>query len=341
MNEGLKDALKLAAAGAGAYLPARAIYRKFGGYDFEGKTVLITGGSSGLGLVLARGFAAEGANDAICARDPRELERDRTDLVARGAPGFAFRGDVTDRSQVKELVDVVTRPFGRADGLANNAGIIQVGPLELMTLEDFEQAMAVHFWGPLYATLAVLPQMRQRREGRIVNVSSIGGRVSVPPLVPYSASKFALAGLSDGLRAELAKDGVVVTSVFPGLMRTGSPRNATFKGQHRAEYAWFAISDSLPVSSMKAERAAQQIIRATKRGDAEVVLSIQAKLAAVFHGVFPGITPVIMGVVNEFLPEAGGIGTGSAKGKESESKIAPSWLTALSDRAAQENNEVA
>src|SRR5688572_8226884 len=191
MNEGLKDALKLAAAGAVACLAARAVYRRVGGYDFEGKTVLITGGSRGLGLVLARRFAAEGANVAVCARDPRELERARADLAGRGASVFAFPCDVTDRSQVRELVEVVKRHFGRVDVLVNNAGVIQVGPLETMTLEDFEQAMAVHFWGPLYATLAVLPQMRARGEGRVVNVSSIGGKISVPHLVPYSASKFA------------------------------------------------------------------------------------------------------------------------------------------------------
>src|SRR5215211_1192925 len=185
MKEGLRDSLKLAAAGAGGYLAARAVYRRLNGYDFEGKTVLITGGSRGLGLVLARGFAAEGAKVAVCARDHKELERARADLASRGARVLAFPCDVTDRAQVRELVEVVTRHFGRIDVLVNNAGVIQVGPLEVMTLEDFEQAMAVHFWGPLYATLAVLPQMRRRRDGRIVNVSSIGGKISVPHLVPY------------------------------------------------------------------------------------------------------------------------------------------------------------
>jgi short-subunit dehydrogenase len=212
--------------------------------------------------------------------------------------------------------------------------------MEVMTLEDYEEAMRIHFYAPLYTTLAVLPEMRRRREGRIVNISSIGGKISVPHLLPYSASKFALVGFSEGLRAELAKDGIVVTTVCPGLMRTGSPRNATFKGQHQAEYAWFTISDSLPVTSMKAERAARQVIAACKRGDAEVVLTIQAKLAALFHGVFPGLTADILGVVNGLLPEAGGIWTGRAKGKESESELAPSWLTVLSDNAARENNEV-
>src|ERR1044071_4346713 len=255
MNEGLKDALKLAAAGAGAYLAARAVYRRFNGYDCNGKTVLITGGSRGLGLVLARGFAAEGANVAVCARDHRELERARVDLASRGARVFAFPCDVTDRARGREGVEVVARHFGRVDVLVNNAGVIQVGPLETMTLEDFEQAMNVHFWGPLYATLAVLPQMRARGEGRIVNVSSIGGKIGVPHMVPYSASKFALAGLSEGLRAGLWRAGVTGTTVYPGLMRTGSPRHATFKGRHKAEYAWFSLLDSLPVTSMSAERA--------------------------------------------------------------------------------------
>jgi hypothetical protein len=123
-------------------------------------------------------------------------------------------------------------------------------------------------------------------------------------------------------------------------MRTGSPVNATFKGQHRAEYAWFTISDSLPVTSMAAERAARQIIRACKRGDAEVILSIQAKVAALFHGMFPGLTADMLGVVNRLLPGPGGIGEAGARGYESESDLAPSWLTALSDRAAMQNNEI-
>jgi NAD(P)-dependent dehydrogenase (short-subunit alcohol dehydrogenase family) len=339
MNGSWRDALKLA-AGAGALLAARAVYRRINEYDLADKTVLITGGSRGLGLVLARGFAGEGARVAICARDPRELERARADLAARGAKVFAFPCDVTDRSQVRELVEVVTRRFDRIDVLVNNAGVIQVGPLESMTLEDFEQAMAVHFWGPLYATLAVLPQMRARRDGRIVNVSSIGGKISVPHLVPYSASKFALAGLSDGLRAELAKDDVMVTSVFPGLMRTGSPRNATFKGQHRAEYAWFAISDSLPVSSVRAERAASQIIKACKRGQAELVITTQARAAVKFRALFPEATADILAVANRLLPGPGGIGRARAKGKESESSLAPSILTTLSEWAARRNNEV-
>jgi NAD(P)-dependent dehydrogenase (short-subunit alcohol dehydrogenase family) len=341
MSERSKDALLWAAAGAGALVAARAAMRKWSEYDLRGKSVLITGGSRGLGLVLAREFAREGARVAICARDVEELNRARADLAERGANVLAVPCDVRERAQVNELVDVARDHFGQIDVLVNNAGVIQVGPVEVMTVEDYEEAMLTHFWGPLYATLAVLPEMRARRNGRIVNISSIGGKISVPHLVPYSASKFALVGLSEGLRAELKKDGVLVTTVCPGLMRTGSPRNALFKGRHREEYAWFSISDALPVSAMKAERAARQIIASCKRGDAEVVLSIQAELAVKFHALFPGLTSDLLGLINCLLPSAGGIGKRSAKGKDSQSDWSPSWLTFLNEKAAEQNNELA
>ncbi len=340
MDDREKNGLMLAAAGAGALLVARALMRRRRDVDLRGKTVLITGGSRGLGLVLGREFAGEGARVAICARDHNELEKARQDLQARGAEVLAVPCDVTQQSQVTELVDVVNRHFGGIDVLVNNAGVIEVGPLEEMTLGDFEEAMRVHFWGPLYTSLAVLPQMRRRREGRIVNVSSIGGKIGVPHLAPYSASKFALVGLSDAMRAELVKDGIYVTTVCPGLMRTGSPRNATFKGQHRAEYAWFGIGDALPVSSINAVRAARQIVEACRRGDAELIISTQAVVAAKFRALFPEATADMLALVNKLLPAPGGIGKRRAKGRESESALSPSMLTALSEKAALKNNEV-
>jgi NAD(P)-dependent dehydrogenase (short-subunit alcohol dehydrogenase family) len=329
-----RKALVFVAGGVGLFLAAREAARRLGQYDLGEKVVLITGGSRGLGLVLAREAIREGARVAICARDPEELETARADLAQRGEV-LAVPCDVTDRGQVDAMVESVRAHFGQIDVLINNAGAIQVGPMEVMTFEDYERAMAIHFWGPLYTTFAVLPEMQQRRSGRIVNISSIGGKVAVPHLLPYSASKFALVGL----RAEVAKDGVSVTSVCPGLMRTGSPLQAEFKGQNEAEYAWFTIADSLPGSSVSAETAARQILAACKRGDAELVISLPAQLAALFHGIFPGLTADLLGVVNRALPEPGGIGTETARGRESESPLTRSILTLLTRRAAAANNE--
>ncbi|RUR84580.1 SDR family NAD(P)-dependent oxidoreductase [Chlorogloeopsis fritschii PCC 9212] len=308
-------------------------------YSFKAKTVMITGGSRGLGLVIARQLIKQGARVVICARNAEELQRARMDLEQRGGEVLAVPCDVTDEFEVKQTIRIVRDRFGEIDVLINNAGIIQVGPIAEMTLDDFEQAIKTHFWAPLYTTFAVLPQMRQRGEGRIVNISSIGGKVSVPHLLPYSASKFALVGLSEGMRAELAKDGIVVTTICPGLMRTGSAYNAYFKGNNRQEYTWFSISDSLPILSMSAESAANQIISAIKRGDAEVVLSIPAQIGVKFHALFPGFTSTILSWVNRFLPEAGGIGSDRAQGKDSTSSFSPSALTTLGDKAAQQNNQ--
>lgn len=336
-----KDTLMWAAVGVGALLATRSAVQRWREYDLRDKTVLITGGSRGLGLVMAREFAREGARVAVCARDLGELARARADLQARGAQALAIPCDVTDREQVNEMVRNVSQRFGSIDVLVNNAGVIEVGPMEVMKIEDYEEAMKTHFWAPLYTTLAVLPTMRRRHEGRIVNIASIGGKLSIPHLLPYNASKFALVGLSEGLRAELAKDGIVVTTVSPGLMRTGSQHNATFKGQHRAEYSWFSVGGALPPISMSAERAARQIVAACKQGRAEVVLSLPAQIVDTFHALFPGITADLLGMVNQLLPAPGGIGSARAKGKDSHSTLSPSWVTTLSDQAAQRNNEMA
>lgn len=336
----LQKSFWLAAGGIGALLATRALVRRATAYDLRGKTVLITGGSRGLGLVLAREFVRAGSRVALCARDAAELARAEADLQREGGIVITEVCDVTDLSQLVTTLENVHRQFGHIDVLVNNAGIINVGPLEEMRLADYEEAMATNFWGALYAANAVLPEMRARRSGRIVNIVSIGGKLSVPHLLPYSASKFALAGLSAGMRAELKKDGIIVTTVYPGLMRTGSPRNATFKGQHRAEYAWFSISDALPVTSISAESAARQILTACRHGEAEVVLSWQAKVAAKMAALFPGMTADLLGQVNRLLPGPGGIGADSATGEESRSTLAPSWLTKLSDDAAVRNNQL-
>jgi NAD(P)-dependent dehydrogenase (short-subunit alcohol dehydrogenase family) len=332
--------LGLVAVAAGACV-VKSLLGRSSEYDFKDKVVLITGGSRGLGLVLAREFAHEGARLVICARDEDELQRARTDLESRGAQVMTYPCDVTSRTDVLEMVAAIESTVGGVDVLVNNAGVIQMGPLEVMTHADFEKALNAHFWAPLNTIMAVLPRMRQRKSGRIVNISSIGGKVSVPHLVPYCASKFALVGLSRGMRTELLKDGIAVTTVCPGLMRTGSPRNAGFKGKHREEYAWFSISDALPLLSVSAENAARQVVSGCRRGRAELVISVPAKLAVLFDTLLPEVTSSLFALANKLLlPAAGGIGEREAKGKESSSPLSPSWLTTLNERAAVRNNEV-
>jgi short-subunit dehydrogenase len=323
--------------GAGAAV--RGLVRQRRRIDLAGKIAVVTGGSRGFGLVLARELLRRGARVAICARDEGELERARIELAALG-PVFASACDLTSRGDILRFLTEVRDEVGPIDVLINNAGVIVVGPAELMTIEDYDEAMRTHLWAPLHAMAAVLPDMRQRRAGRIVNIASIGGKLAMPHLAPYSASKFALVGLSAALRAELVKDGVYVTTACPGLMRTGSPRNAAFRGNHRAEYAWFDIADSLPIISMSPERAAGRILDAAERGDPEVVPSLPARLAVVAGAIAPWMVQELAGVLGHMLPSARPGGRERRTGAESESALAPSFLTALGDAAARRNNEI-
>jgi NAD(P)-dependent dehydrogenase (short-subunit alcohol dehydrogenase family) len=332
--------LFLAGALVGATAMARAAARRRRSIDLDGKVALVTGGSRGLGLALARELAAAGARVAICARDEVELARARTDLARYGQGALAVPCDVTDGAQVAAMLEQVRRRLGPVEVLVNNAGVIQVGPMDEMTLEDYEQALRVHLRGPLLTSLGVLPAMRRRGEGRIVNIASVGGKISVAHLLPYSTSKFALVGFSSGLRDALARDGVYVTTVCPGLMRTGSPRNASFKGRHRDEFAWFSIGDALPLVSMAASRAARRIVDACRHGDAELVMPFSTALAVKLHGLAPGLTADVLSFAERLLPGPGGIGTDSRPGSQSGSRWSPSLLTRLGDEAAERNNEI-
>jgi short-subunit dehydrogenase len=333
----MNRALLLAGLGVAGYLTYRALQPR---YDFRNKHALITGGSRGLGLVLARQLAARGARLSICSRDPSELARAVDDLSRRGVRVVAVECDITDRSRVREFIAVARQRNGPVDVLINNAGVMRVGPLEEMREEDYEEAMRTHYWASLYTSLEVVEEMKARKTGRIVNIASIGGKIAVPHLLPYTGSKFALVGLSHGLRVELAKHGVVVTTVCPGLMRTGSHLNAEFKGRHEEEYAWFAAGGSAPGFSMNAERAARKILDACARGDAEAVLGLPAKMGVAAFGTCPNLTTAVLSLADRWImPEPGGIGTAAAKGRESRGKL-PEVVTTLNDRAAAANNEL-
>jgi len=334
----MNKAAGIAALAAGAML-ARALRR---GASFRGRVVLITGGSRGLGLVLARKLVAKGARVAICARDERELERAREDLVARGGEALAVPCDLRIPSAAERLVDTVVAHYGRLDVLINNAGIIEVGPAGAMTLADYHAVLGVNFWGAVHATLAALPHLRRSSLARIVNVTSIGGALPVPHLLPYTCSKFALVGFSEGIAAEVASEGVRVTTVVPGLMRTGSFVNALFKGEREREVSWFSLGAALPLVSMSAERAASRILLACARGERFVTLGLPFKALRIAHALAPGLSIALLSVIDRLLPDAGGADPSEAPepGWLHRQGVARSPLLALGNRAARRNLEV-
>jgi short-subunit dehydrogenase len=329
-----------AAAGLGLALAGAALWKRMRVADLSGQVVLITGGSRGLGLAMAHEFGELGCKLAICARDVEELTWARDELEHAGYECLPIVCDIGDEAQVEQMAREVTSHYGRIDILVNNAGVMMVGPLKDQTLADFQEAMDVMFWGTVYPTLAVLPQMFRRKQGRIVNITSIGARIAVPHMLPYTCAKFAAAGFSEGLHAEVKKDGIVVTTVAPGLMRTGSYKNAMFKGKNQLEYNWFALSSTLPLLSIDAERAAKKIVNAVRRGATDLTITPQAKMAAMFHGAFPGVTADMMALVNRGLPAEGGRKE-PVFGHQSETALTRSFVTKLGRDAAERFHETA
>jgi short-subunit dehydrogenase len=309
-------------------------------YDLRGKTILITGGSRGLGLVMAHQLIDVGARVAICARDGEELERAQIELRQRGSEVLALTCDMTEQAQIEPMIRQVKEQWGAIDVLINNAGTDIISAVENLSMQDYDYLMKLHFWAPLYTTYAVLPDMQERKSGRIVNISSVGGKLPSPHMVAYCASKFALVGLSGGMRTELAKDGISVTTVCPGMIHTGVIDHAIVKGQHQKEFAWFSIGDSLPFFSASAEKVARVTIAGFRRGAGEVIVPLSTWVSVKFYELFPDLNTNLFAFGNRFLPKPDGYRKEGAFGKDSYSAWAPSWLTYLSDRAARQNNEI-
>ena len=299
---------------AGALAGAAALTARRGPDDLRGEVAVVTGASRGLGLLLARELARQGCPLVICARDSAELDRAARQLREAGADVTAMACDVTDEATPSRLVQAALERHGRLNIVISNAGIIQVGPVRAASPEHFETALDTMALAPARLALAALPVMRGQRHGRIVTIASIGGKLSVPHLLPYSTAKFAAVGFSEGLRAELGRGPVTVTTVVPGLMRTGSHLQARFTGQAGKEFTWFALGASLPLISMDAERAARQIIGAVRHRRAEVILTPAAQLISRIAGLTPGLTSDALHLVQRLaLPAPAGPPTDHAQ----------------------------
>ena len=340
----MKTRVPLITAGvlAGAILTARRAQD-----DLHGEVAVVTGASRGLGLLLARELAGQGCPLVICARDAAELERAADELRAAGAEVTTVACDVTDEATPQLLIDTAVQRHGRLDILVSNAGVIQVGPVQAAQIGHYEMAMNTMALAPARLALTALPVMRRQGHGRIVTIGSIGGKISVPHLLPYSTAKFAAVGFSEGLRAELGRGPVTVTTVVPGLMRTGSHLQARFTGQPSKEFTWFSLGASLPLVSMDAERAARQIIAAVRQRRAEIILTPAGQLVSRAAGIVPGLTSEILHLVQRLALPAPSGEPGSPVADEAEGHdLRPAMgkktfdrLTTLGQAAASRFNE--
>ncbi len=324
--------LGLAASAAAGYALRRA--RR---YPLRGRAALVTGGTRGLGLLLARELGERGCRVAVCARNGDELRRAVTDLRTLGVEAHGITCDLRDRDQVRAMVAEAVDRLGGLDVVVNNAGIIHSAPLDSLGEAEFEDAMRIMFWAPLWVFTEARPHLRG---GVLVNITSVGGKISPPHLLPYACAKSAQVGLSEGLDAELTRDGIRVLTVVPGLMRTGSTVRASYAGRPALEYAWFSLLAGAPLVSMNAARAARRIVDAVQHGRRHLTLTPMARAATAVHGVAPGLTQAALRTMNRALPGPGA--EGPTTGLEAAPR-ADRWgmrlLTRLNDRAGRDLNQ--
>jgi|HubBroStandDraft_1064217.scaffolds.fasta_scaffold51840_3 short-subunit dehydrogenase len=246
---------------------------------FDGQVVLITGASSGIGEGLAREFALEGAHTVLVARRVERIEALAAELTTGNRRALAVEGDVTRDGDLERAVALARGEFGRLDVAVANAGILVRGGIFDLTLEDYRKHLETNTFGAIRTVIATLPALRETR-GRMVLIGSLLGMVSVPGDTPYCVSKFALNGLSDGLRHELAPYGIGVTQVLSGLVRTEIYSHTPL---HRPPPKWIEWIALTP------EQAARQIVSATHRRKRCYILPWPTRVAIFMQRHFPRV----------------------------------------------------
>jgi len=252
----------------------------------SGTTAVITGPTSGIGRETAREFASAGSKVVVAGRRKERLQELVNEIESKGGKAFAVPADVAEQAQVENLIEKAIEHFGRVDVLVNNAGVAVASRFEEMPLEDFRRLMDVNFWGAVYACRAAVPQMRKQRGGVILNISSIFGKRGMPFETAYCASKFALAGLSESLRAELMSENIDVCTIFPGAVETeifDAAANNT--GLELPSY----------VPKFPARQMAKLIVQTARFPQAEIVAAFDAQAINIAKTVAPALVDLALG----------------------------------------------
>ena len=255
---------------------------------FSGKVIWITGASSGIGEALAAAFAREGATLVLSSRRATELERVRSGL-ARPSEHFCLPLDLAQSGSFPAAAAQVVEKFGRVDILVNNGGVSQRALAAEMPLEVERAMMEVNYFGAVALTKAVLPRMLARGEGHVVVISSVMGYVGVPGRSTYAASKHALHGYFDTLRAEVWRSGVKVTLICPGYVKTKVSENAL--GARGEKHG---VTDATHVRGITAERCAEETLRAIARGKEEISVGGAETWAITLKRFLPGVASRVM-----------------------------------------------
>ena len=250
---------------------------------FEGKAVVVTGAGSGIGRAVSLAFAREGA-DVICADlDLATAEATAREVETFGVKGVGLACDVSKAEEVGAMAEAAFKAIGQVDILVNNAGVALSGPVENLTLEDWQWQLGPNLWGVIHGVHAFLPAMLARGQGHIVNLASVAGLVAPGGMAGYVTSKFAVVGLSESLRFELASRGVGVTVVCPGFVATNIFTSARLKGGVKVPLKL------LRRVAMKPADLADDILEAVENNRPKLVATGHGKLFVAIKRWAPGL----------------------------------------------------
>jgi short-subunit dehydrogenase len=245
----------------------------------KGRVAVVTGASSGIGEATARELASRGTAVVLASRDEGRLEALRREISASGGQALAVKTDISDVGSVHAMLRETVEAFGSIDILVNNAGLGLSGRVAELRAEDLRYVFEVNTIGPLNSIQAALPHMRGG--GRIINVSSVVGRRSIPKVGGYCATKFALNALSDALRVEVADRGITVTSVYPGTTRTDFRENSRRTKDEKRGWRPKGVTP---------EKVAKKIAGAAEKGPRDVYVTLPDRIFVAATMLFPGLT---------------------------------------------------
>jgi NADP-dependent 3-hydroxy acid dehydrogenase YdfG len=208
--------------------------------NIAGKVIVITGASSGMGAVAAHYLAAKGASVVLGARRSDRIDSIASEITAAGGKATAVVTDVTKRENLRKLVNTAVETYGRIDVLINNAGVMPLSPLERLKVDEWDQMIDVNLKGVLYGIAAALPYMKEQKSGHIINLSSVAGHKLFGGSAVYSATKFAVRALSEGLRQEMVPYNIRTTIISPGAVKTELLEHISEKDVQKANQDYVA-----------------------------------------------------------------------------------------------------
>jgi short-subunit dehydrogenase len=261
--------------------------------NLESKTVAITGAASGIGAALARAIGEQGASLGLMDIEAASLGQVADELRAGGATVSTHRVDVRRLDELEAARDAMLAEHGAVDVLVNNAGVTTFGAFEQLELADVRRVIDINLWGVVYGCRAFVPVLRSRPAAHIVNVASEAGLAGMPWQSVYCASKFAVRGFSDALRAELAASDIGVTCVLPGATATNILASASSTEPATSD----RLSQLLQSHAMSPERLARKIVRGVRRNRAEVIAGIDGWLLHWGTRATPGLVRGLMRLV--------------------------------------------